>query len=163
MHMQFGRSLDQEDPLEKGIATHSRILAWKIPWTEKPGGLQSMELQRVGHSWATELNGLEKEKATHFSILAWKIPWTEKPGRLQSMGSQRVGHDWLITHTKWGMGCWSDCSSHVDGETFEMFKFHVSSPPPTDRYPNKGHQPDGCQILLVTWSVPLSCYKIIYT
>ena len=53
MHMQFRRSLDQEDPLEKGIATHSRILAWKIPWTEKPGGLQSMELQRVEHDLAT--------------------------------------------------------------------------------------------------------------
>ena len=35
-------SLDQEDPLEKGMATHSSILAWKIPWTEEPGGLQSM-------------------------------------------------------------------------------------------------------------------------
>ena len=39
-------SLGQEDPLEEGMATHSRVLAWRIPWTEKPGGLQSMELQR---------------------------------------------------------------------------------------------------------------------
>ena len=38
------------DPLEKGKATHSSILAWRIPWTEEPGGLQSMELQRVGHN-----------------------------------------------------------------------------------------------------------------
>ena len=43
------RSLAQEDLLEKGRATHSSILAWKIPWTEKPGGLQSMGSQRVGH------------------------------------------------------------------------------------------------------------------
>ena len=43
------RSLGQEDPLEKGTATHSSILAWRIPWTEEPGGLQSMGLQRVGH------------------------------------------------------------------------------------------------------------------
>ena len=42
-------SLDQEDPLEKEIASHSHILAWKIPWTEEPGGLQSMGSQRVGH------------------------------------------------------------------------------------------------------------------
>ena len=42
------RSLDWEDPLEKGMATHSSILAYRIPWTEEPGGLQSMELQRVG-------------------------------------------------------------------------------------------------------------------
>ena len=41
--------LDQEDPLEKGMATHSRILAWKIPWTEESGRLQSMGLQRVEH------------------------------------------------------------------------------------------------------------------
>ena len=44
-----GRSLVRDDPLEKEIVTHSSILAWEIPWTEEPGGLQSMRLQRVGH------------------------------------------------------------------------------------------------------------------
>ena len=44
------QSLDQEDPLEKEMATHSSILAWKIPWTEKPGGLQSMGSQRARHN-----------------------------------------------------------------------------------------------------------------
>ena len=44
-----GRSLGWDDPLEEGMATHSSILAWSIPWTEEPGGLQSMGLQRVGH------------------------------------------------------------------------------------------------------------------
>ena len=43
------RTLGQEDPLEKEMATHSSILAWRIPWTEEPGGLQSMGSQRVGH------------------------------------------------------------------------------------------------------------------
>ena len=43
------RSLGQEDPLKKGMASHSNILAWRISWTEEPGGLQSMGLQRVGH------------------------------------------------------------------------------------------------------------------
>ena len=43
------QSLGQEDPLEKEMATHSGILAWRIPWTEKPGGLQSVGSQRVGH------------------------------------------------------------------------------------------------------------------
>ena len=47
------QSLGQEDLLEKEMATHSSILAWEIPWTEEPGRLQSMELQRVGHDWAT--------------------------------------------------------------------------------------------------------------
>ena len=52
------RSLDQEDPLEKGMAIHSGILAWRIPWTEEPGRLQSMGWQRVGYDW---------------SDLAWKL------------------------------------------------------------------------------------------
>ena len=43
------QSLGREDPLEKGMVTHSSILAWRIPWTEEPGGLQSMGSQRVGH------------------------------------------------------------------------------------------------------------------
>ena len=43
------QSLGREDPLEKGMATHSSILAWRIPWTENPSGLQSLGLQRVGH------------------------------------------------------------------------------------------------------------------
>ena len=45
------RSLDMEDPLEEGMATHSSILAGEIPWTEEPGGLQTMGLQRVGHDY----------------------------------------------------------------------------------------------------------------
>ena len=54
------RSLGQEDPLEKEMATHSSILAWRIPWTEELGGLQSMGLQRVGHDGETSLSLSEK-------------------------------------------------------------------------------------------------------
>jgi len=43
------QSLGQEDPLKEGMATHSRILAWRIPWTEEPGRLQSIGSQRAGH------------------------------------------------------------------------------------------------------------------
>ena len=50
------RSLGQEDPLEKGMATHSSILAWRISWMEELGGLQSMELRRIRHNWATNTN-----------------------------------------------------------------------------------------------------------
>ena len=46
------QSLGQEDPLEKGVATHSSILAWRIPWTEGSGGLWSMGSQRVGYNWS---------------------------------------------------------------------------------------------------------------
>ena len=48
------RSLGGEDPLEKEVATHSSILAWRIPWPEEPGELQYMELQRVRHDWVTK-------------------------------------------------------------------------------------------------------------
>ena len=56
------------------MATHSSILAWRIPWTEEPGGLQSIGSRRIGH--------------------AWRIPWTEEPGGLQSIGLHRTGHAW---------------------------------------------------------------------
>ena len=49
MQEKWVQSLGQEDPLEKEMKTHSNILAWRIPWTEEPGGLQSMGFQRVGH------------------------------------------------------------------------------------------------------------------
>ena len=47
--------LGQEDPLEKGMATHPSTLAWKIPWTEEPGGLQSMGSQSIEHDWTTNI------------------------------------------------------------------------------------------------------------
>ena len=53
MQKTWVQSLGQEDPLEKGMTTHTNILAWRIPWTEEPGGLQSMRLQRVGHNLET--------------------------------------------------------------------------------------------------------------
>ena len=64
MQEMWVRSLGQEDPLENGMATHSSILAWEIPWTEEPGGLQSMGSQRIGYDWVTEhtLTGLQQYK-----------------------------------------------------------------------------------------------------
>ena len=68
------------------MAPHSSTLAWKIPWTEEPGRLQSMGLLGVGHDCATSLftftfhfHALEKEMATHSSVLAWRIPGTGEP------------------------------------------------------------------------------------
>ena len=76
------------------MATHSSTLAWKIPWTEEPGRLQSMGSLRVGHfTFFFHFHALEKVMATHSSALAWRIPGTPEPGRLPSMGSHRVGHD----------------------------------------------------------------------
>ena len=58
------QSLDREDPLEEEIATHSSNLAWRISWTEEPGGLQSMGSQRVGHS----LEIKQKKQQTIYSM-----------------------------------------------------------------------------------------------
>ena len=62
------RSLGQEDPLEKEMATYSSTLAWKIPWTEEPGRLQSMGSKRVGHDWATSLSFLHPYMTTGKTI-----------------------------------------------------------------------------------------------
>ena len=80
------------------MAPHSSTLAWKIPWTEEPGGLQSMGSLRVGHlksdfPFTFHFHALEKEMATHSSVLAWRIPGTGEPGGLPSMRSHRVRHD----------------------------------------------------------------------
>ena len=77
------------------MATHSSTLAWKIPWTEELGRLQSMGSLEVGRNFTFtfHFHALEKEMATHSSVLAWRIPETGKSGGLLSMGSHRVGHD----------------------------------------------------------------------
>ena len=73
------RSLDQQDPLEKGMATYSSVLAWRILWTEEPGGLQSMGSQRVGHDWATNTHTQLINTHTHIcmSISNLKLDKTE--------------------------------------------------------------------------------------
>ena len=66
------RSLGWEDPLEKEMAIHSRTIAWKIPWTEEPGSLQSMGSQRVRHDSATSLS-LFFSLYTKFPYTLWAI------------------------------------------------------------------------------------------
>ena len=79
------------------MAPHSSVLAWKIPWTEEPGRLQSLSskswTRQTDFTFTFHLHALEKEMATHSSVLAWRIPGTGEPGGLPSMGSHRVGHD----------------------------------------------------------------------
>ena len=82
--------------LEKAMAPHSSTLAWKIPWTEEPGRLQSMGSLRTRPSDVTftfHFHALEKEMATHSIVLALRIPGMAEPGGLPSLGSHRVGHD----------------------------------------------------------------------
>ena len=74
------------------MATHSSTLAWKTPWSEEPGRLQSMGLRRVRDdftfTFTFHFHALEKEMATHSCVLAWRIPGTAERGGLPSVGSQ---------------------------------------------------------------------------
>ena len=82
--------LDQEDPLDKGQATHSSVLG--LPWWLR----RVKNLPALWETWVRSLgweDPLEEGMATHSSMIAWRIPGTVEPGGLQSMGSQRVGHD----------------------------------------------------------------------
>ena len=74
------------------MAPHSSTFAWKIPWTEEPGGVAKSQTRLRDFTFAFHFHALEKEMATHSSVLAWKIPGTGEPGGLPSMGSHRVGH-----------------------------------------------------------------------
>ena len=86
--------LDQKGPLEKGIATHSRVLAWRTAWTEEPGGLQSMVLQRVGHNWATNTLILYPLNNAGVKNRVWydSFPWR---GKICSRSSRTLqGWEW---------------------------------------------------------------------
>ena len=84
--------------MEKALVTHSSTLAWRLPWKEEPGRLQSMgslsQSRLSNFTFTFHFHALEKAMATHSSVLAWRIPGTGEPGGLPSVGSHRVGHDW---------------------------------------------------------------------
>ena len=90
-------SLCQEDPLEKGMAMHSSIIAWRIPWTEETGGLQSMGSQRVGHGWVTNTS------TSQVAQLVKNLP--AQCRRRKRCGFNpwgcRVRHEWVCMHAFW--------------------------------------------------------------
>ena len=90
------QSLGWEDPLEKGMSTHSSILAWRIPWTEEPGRLQSMGSQRVGHNWAT--NTFHHERNYHI-IHRW-LPQVSSSPKLKLLATALL-HDFSRTKVPW--------------------------------------------------------------
>ena len=69
------------------MAAHSSALAWRMPWTEEPGRLQSMGSRLSDFIFTFHFHALEKEMATHSSVLGWRIPGMGEPGGLPSMGS----------------------------------------------------------------------------
>ena len=108
------RSLGQEDPLEKETATHSSILAWRIPWTEKHGGLQSIGSQRVRHNWVANTHALASLVAqlvqnppamqeTGFDPWVGKIPWRrEQQPTLVFLPGESHGQRNLAGYRPWG-------------------------------------------------------------
>ena len=81
-----------EDPLEKGTATHSSTLAWRMPWTEEPGGLQSMGLQRVGHECTNNT-------FTFFHYWLKEPAHWKKPRRWERLKAE--GGGWMASLTQW--------------------------------------------------------------
>ena len=79
------QSLGWEDVLEKEMATHSSILAWKIPWMEEPGRLQSMGSQRVGHDWETSL-----------SLFTYAVSLSKSPSTVQVLSSWKSALCWVL-------------------------------------------------------------------
>ena len=75
------------------MATHSSVLAWRVPGTGEPVGLPSVGSHRVGHDWSDLAAAVGLAMATHSSALAWRIPWTGEPDGLQSMGLLGARHD----------------------------------------------------------------------
>ena len=91
------RFLGWEDPLEKGLAVHSSIFAWRIPWTEEPGRLQSVGSQRVGHDWATDSTTTTyfPEKFTYIKL--WVIstkPWAFQVVLVVKNPPAKAGDTW---------------------------------------------------------------------
>ena len=125
------RSLGWEDPLEKGMATHSSILAWRIPWSEKPGRLQSMGSQRVGHNWVTLSLSLththtRTQDANTISIKQRSLKTDMHPGENTDSVLDTLNFKWfqksqrVITskQLKYGtLGCQRDYISNLDLES----------------------------------------------
>ena len=94
------RALSREDALEKEMATDFSILAWRIPWTEEPGRLQSMGLKRVGHDLATKLLNLKSLRTENESgsnlALNQRIGWKLETSSCPVLNGQRTRTDFLI-------------------------------------------------------------------
>ena len=139
-------SLGQEDPLEKGMATHSRINAWRIPWTEEPDRLQFMGSQRVGHTWVTDtstsiVNGLLRASlVAHWQrvCLSLQDTWVwllaqEDP--VWQSATKPISHNYGACALEPGscnekLPRWEACTAHLEKKALLATKTERSSPPP---------------------------------
>ena len=130
--LRFWLAFSQWLPTEKAMAPHSSPLAWKIPWTEEPGGLQSMGSRRVGHNWATSLS--------LFTFMHWRRRWQPTPvflpGESQGQGSLLGCRLWGRTESdtteatwrrqQWLPRCLSGKESACQWERYRRLRFDPS-------------------------------------
>ena len=111
-------ALGWDDPLEKEMSTHSSILAWKIPWTEEPGRLQSMRLQRVGHDWVTSISFLSWHLLFGWGRVTNLCHWVER-GRNRSdvchLWMKALNHWWETSQSPLPFHEWPPSSSNSTG------------------------------------------------
>ena len=117
------------------MAPHSSTPAWKIPWTEEPGRLQSYEsevatsrIRLSDFTFTFHFHALEKEMATHSSVLVWRIPGTGEPGGLPSTGSHRVGHNWSDLAAAADLTITNNCTVAQIAFSFHSFLFYSLLP-----------------------------------
>ena len=113
-------SLGQEDPPEKGMATYSSILVWRIPWTEEPGRLWSMESQRVGHDWASNTLLLKTKPSPQLAFLWFVI--ISVPGSLILIHYSLVLKSFNLATSYFGHEYFS---SNLWCEKFSLWPWHL--------------------------------------
>ena len=157
------RSLDQEDSLEKEMATHSSILAWKIPWAEEPGRLQSMGVTRVGHDLVTKppprgLDGKESVcsagRRPEFNPWVRKIPWRSEQLPIPVFLPREFhGQRSLAGYSPW-------CHKELDMTSDQHFYFHpcLRNLPLT---PQKTYIPPWHNISFWTNNIFFQCFNIV--
>ena len=128
VHETTVQSLSQEDPLQKGMATHSSFLAWRIPWTEEPSRLQSMELQKVRHDWATNTFSWHFGS---FAVVEARLPSHEViPVTLWGLLTKSPIED-LRPYSKSCNNLWTVCGNHLGGGSPACQGFSQWQPQPT--------------------------------
>ena len=122
--------LGQEDPLEKEMATHSSLLTWRIPWTEEPSGLQSIELQIVRHDWA------------HMRVIS-RNQQKDFPQTLSEWSMVEAECHCYCLYFKWEfLLCWSNKESLGIQDLFLNSQAHVLKPKSYSFFPYKGTSVD---------------------
>ena len=149
-----------EDPLEKEMATHSSTLAWRIPWREEPGRLQSMGSQRVGHNWMTSLSlsFLEKGLRPHPNLVWERFNSCDKSEIFPSFaytGRRKWNHSQLSMKCDFPKGWLHLAARHGGNTQWEMLRCYKDSQGwPLTCWSSKAHCPPSCPVGLTLPTPP---------